>query len=157
MFAIPQIAFDPGDEGNASMTMLSKVVERLLDAAFIIRGDGRTVLSGSDEDDRMPGGDELLNVLGARLGIESRHHDQAIGIPRADRYKIGVGHEDRPGRADLGDLLAHPTREQQVAASLARGQLDATKDRLEVTVRKGVLVEMPADQDTDRRSSVFLN
>ena len=44
------------------MAVRLQMFERLKDAAFIVRGDRRAIFSRRDEDDRMPGGDELLDI-----------------------------------------------------------------------------------------------
>ncbi len=88
-----------GDEGNALVAVLDQMQHRFQDAGFIIGHDRRAGFTGTDKDHGVSGGDQILDVAGARFNVQWIDHDQAVGVPGADRHKIGLSRGKRPGRA----------------------------------------------------------
>lgn len=139
-----QIFRASGNKGHRIAPVSGQMPHRLADPRRVVRGDGRTTLTGAHEGHGVPGSDQRLDLLRTGFRVEGIHYDEAVRIPRAHRHEVRVGRELEPRRAHrvLGRRRrAHAAGQQEV------------KDRVQVAERRRRPVVLPAGQDADRTAS----
>jgi hypothetical protein len=90
------LVFPGSNERDALVTVLHQVRKSLADATFVVDDDCGTALPSPGEHNRIPIGNELLDVVGFRWP-KWRHCDQTIGVPGADGHKVNLGGVEGPG------------------------------------------------------------
>ena len=78
-----------GDERDAPMTVPDEMPHRVADACGIVSENGRARFPGGDKHDRVPGGDQVLEVTRARFCVQWIDRDEPVGIPGANGNEVG--------------------------------------------------------------------
>jgi hypothetical protein len=107
------LVFPSSNERDALVAVLNQVRESLADATFVVDDDCGTALPSPGEHNRIPVGNELLEIAGFRWP-KWRHCDQTIGVPGTHGHKINLGGGDGPGGTTVrGNVYrwTHTTRQ----------------------------------------------
>jgi hypothetical protein len=62
-----------------------------MDAVVVVNTDSWPALPTADENNRELLSNKVLNVIGSLFGGCRKQHQQPIGVPGADRYKVNTG------------------------------------------------------------------
>jgi hypothetical protein len=87
-----------GDKGNTLVPMRDQVSHCLEYAAAIVSRDRGAALPCRDEDQRVPGCAQFLQVARSGFGMQGIDGDDTVGVLGADGHKVGVGRKKRPRR-----------------------------------------------------------